>query len=298
MHTLYSLLGEGAYQKLLFEIKKCITEVDLSIIQNKYYGNNGIINQTQQFQALNQTKRARIKDSLNQLLNQQRQTINNNEDLSYEIATTLAKPHILQRYIRYIKTFLQSKGFQYIEGPLLVNEFDNFDSLGTQKNHPSRNEEQTFYLDSEYLLRTQTSAIQKYALQNNINNCFTIGPVFRRDQDATHTPMFHQLEIMSVNEHSNLNNLFDFLQQFLSELLETQTVRFRPSYFPFTTPSYEVDIKHNNQWLEVLGCGMVAPVVFQNAGRETKTVGWAMGAGIERLTMLKFNLKDIRSFYQ
>ena len=161
----------------------------------------------------------------------------------------------------------------------------------------------TFYFNSEYLLRTHTSPIQIRSMEKEGVPIRVIAPgkVYRRDSDITHTPMFHQIEGLVIDKGINFSHLKGILHQFINTFFEDETkVRFRPSYFPFTEPSAEVDIlSKDNKWLEVLGCGMVHPKVLENLGINNEIYsGYAFGMGVERLTMLKYGIKDIRSFYE
>ena len=239
------------------------------------------------------------------------------------------KMHPITHTVHLIKNIFTSMGFNYIEGPDIESEWYNFTALNMPKNHPARKMHDTFYIKdriSKYnygiknknkknLLRTHTSNVQiRYMLKNTPPfKIFSIGTVYRSDYDATHSPMFHQLECLAVDKKLNLINLKEYLQVFLKLFFNSKTmpIRFRSSYFPFTEPSFEVDIKHckgvnkknkisyQDNWLEIMGCGMVNNKVFNNVNIDSdKYQGFAFGVGIERLAMLKYNIPDLRSFFK
>ena len=210
--------------------------------------------------------------------------------------------------INNIKDFLicvlEDIGFEHIEGPEIESEKFNFDMLNIKKTHPARQMHDTFYVNNkEYLLRTHTSPVQIHAMLNNKPplSFISSGKVYRKDDDATHLPMFHQIEGIHVDENIN----FSMLKGLIYELIEkvfpnVKDIRFRPSYFPFTEPSAEVDIKdENGKWLEILGCGIVNPKVLDNCNINKDIYsGLAFGLGIERIAMLKYGVSDIRDFYK
>ena len=188
-------------------------------------------------------------------------------------------------------------------GPEIESDYYNFDALNIPKHHPARADHDTFWFNPELLLRTQTSGVQIRTMQKQQPPIRIMAPgrVYRNDYDQTHTPMFHQIELLYVDKHANFTELkgllHDFLRAFFEEDLQ---VRFRPSYFPFTEPSAEVDVMgKNGKWLEVLGCGMVHPNVLRNVGIDPNEYsGFAVGMGVERLTMLRYNVTDLRSFFE
>ena len=203
-----------------------------------------------------------------------------------------------------IMNLLNSYGFQTITGPEIETEQYNFDMLNIKESHPARQMHDTFYVnDKEYVLRTHTSLVQiRSMLANKPPLAFVSGgKVYRKDDDATHLPMFHQVEGIYVDKEVNFAQLKDLIYKIIYSLFgEKIELRFRPSYFPFTEPSAEVDIlSTDGKWLEILGCGVVNPVVLDNCNicsREFK--GLAFGLGIERIAMLKHGVKDIRDFYK
>ena len=192
--------------------------------------------------------------------------------------------HPVTRTIDRIESFFGELGFTVATGPEIEDDYHNFDALNIPGHHPARADHDTFWFDTTRLLRTQTS-----------------GGVYRNDYDQTHTPMFHQMEGLIVDTNISFTNLkgtlHDFLRNFFEEDLQ---IRFRPSYFPFTEPSAEVDVMgKNGKWLEVLGCGMVHPNVLRNVGIDPEVYsGFAFGMGMERLTMLRYGVTDLRSFFE
>ena len=195
-------------------------------------------------------------------------------------------------------------GFEVVEGPEIETEKFNFDLLNIKKSHPARQMHDTFYVNNKsHVLRTHTSPVQiRGMLERDPPLAFVSGgKVYRKDDDATHLPMFHQIEGIYVDEDVSFANLKNIIFQIIKELFGDQVnVRFRPSYFPFTEPSAEVDIQSNDgKWLEILGCGIVNPIVLDNCKIDSnKYSGLAFGLGIERIAMLKYGVTDIRDFYK
>ena len=204
----------------------------------------------------------------------------------------------------YLLDLLQSKGFHEIHGPEIETEEFNFDMLNIKKSHPARQMHDTFYAEGmKNVLRTHTSPVQiRSMLESNLPIAYTsAGKVYRKDDDATHLPMFHQVEGIYVDEGITFANLKDLIHQILYDLFgDNVEIRFRPSYFPFTEPSAEVDIlSGSGKWLEVLGCGIVNPIVLENCSIDSnKYSGLAFGLGVERIAMLKYGVSDIREFYK
>jgi len=211
--------------------------------------------------------------------------------------------HPLSITLNQIEKIFISAGFLVDDGPEIEDEYHNFTALNIPDNHPARAMHDTFYFDNEYLLRTHTSPIQIRSMERDGVPIRVIAPgkVYRRDSDITHTPMFHQVEGLVIDKDINFTHLKSILHDFINSFFNDEiSLRFRPSYFPFTEPSAEVDLLSNDgQWLEILGCGMVHPKVLDNLGIDNKKYsGYAFGMGVERLTMLKYGIKDIRLFYE
>ena len=204
----------------------------------------------------------------------------------------------------YLLNLLESYGFTTIDGPEIETDLYNFDMLNIKKSHPARQMHDTFYVEEKsYVLRTHTSPVQIRAMISNQPpfSYTSGGKVYRKDDDATHLPMFHQVEGIHVDKEVNFAELKDLIYRIIYELFGKNTeVRFRPSYFPFTEPSAEVDILSNNgKWLEILGCGIINPIVLKNCKiNSRKYSGLAFGLGVERIAMLKFGVEDIRDFYK
>ncbi|WP_410473243.1 phenylalanine--tRNA ligase subunit alpha [Faucicola mancuniensis] len=211
--------------------------------------------------------------------------------------------HPVTKTAERMQGFFRQAGFEIATGPEVESDYYNFEALNIPESHPARAMHDTFYFDANYLLRTHTSSVQIRTMEKGDLPIRIVCPgrVYRCDSDQTHSPMFHQLEGLYISESTNFAELkgliHEFLQAFFGKKL---TVRFRPSYFPFTEPSAEVDIlADNGKWLEVMGCGMVHPKVLENCGIDaTKYKGFAFGMGIERFAMLYYGVNDLRLFYQ
>jgi phenylalanyl-tRNA synthetase alpha chain len=212
--------------------------------------------------------------------------------------------HPINQTKDYLLKLLAKLGFEEVYGPEIETEEFNFDMLNIKKSHPARQMHDTFYAeDKQNVLRTHTSPVQiRSMLKSNPPIAFTsAGKVYRKDDDATHLPMFHQVEGIYVDENVTFANLKDLIHQILHELFgDNVQIRFRPSYFPFTEPSAEVDIlSYSGKWLEILGCGVVNPIVLENCNIDSnKYSGLAFGLGVERIAMLKYGVNDIREFYK
>ena len=215
----------------------------------------------------------------------------------------LGNEHPISRTIQRIKEIFGSMGFSVVGGPEIEDDYHNFDALNLPPNHPARSSQDTFSVENGLLLRSQTSSVQVRTMETQKPPIRIIAPgrVYRNDYDMTHTPMFHQVEGLLVEEHTSFAELKGVLHEFLLKFFEEELeVRFRPSFFPFTEPSAEVDLRRKGgKWLEVLGCGMVHPNVLKNVGIDTdKYVGYAFGMGVERLTMLRYGVNDLRAFFE
>jgi len=230
--------------------------------------------------------------------------MSDSKGISIEISKNVGSFHPITNMKDLILRTLEEFGFETIDGPEIETEEYNFDMLNIKQSHPARQMHDTFYVENKtHVLRTHTSPVQIRAmLKNNPPIAFTSGgKVYRKDDDATHLPMFHQVEGIYVDKDVNFAQLKDLIYKIVHSLFgENVELRFRPSFFPFTEPSAEVDILSNDgKWLEVLGCGIVNPIVLENCNINSKEFsGLAFGLGIERISMLKHGVKDIREFYK
>jgi phenylalanyl-tRNA synthetase alpha chain len=217
--------------------------------------------------------------------------------------TTPGNLHPVSRTIARIESFFGDLGFAVKTGPEVEDGFHNFDALNIPANHPARADHDTFYFSPDIMLRTQTSGVQIRTMEVEKPPLRIISPgrVYRNDYDQTHTPMFHQVEGLMVDRNISFAELKGILHDFLHHFFEQDLqVRFRPSYFPFTEPSAEVDVMgKNGKWLEVLGCGMVHPNVLKAVNIDPEEfTGFAFGMGVERLTMLRYGVNDLRAFFE
>tara|TARA_Y100000746_G_scaffold165320_1_gene142681 strand:+ start:1188 stop:2183 length:996 start_codon:yes stop_codon:yes gene_type:complete len=210
--------------------------------------------------------------------------------------------HPVTQTINEISDFFESIGFGTESGPEIETDYYNFGALNVPEDHPAKDMHDTFYLKDSGLLRTHTSPVQIRTMENKKtpHRIICPGKVYRKDSDLTHTPMFHQIEGLVVEEGASFAQLKGLLSDFLEHFFGREVeLRFRPSYFPFTEPSAEADIKWDKSWLEVLGCGMVHPNVLEMAGVDTKKYsGFAFGLGVERMAMLKYDIPDLRLFFE
>jgi phenylalanyl-tRNA synthetase alpha chain len=228
---------------------------------------------------------------------------------------TVGGLHPVTRTIERIEGFFAAVGFEVVEGPEIEDDYHNFEALNIPAHHPARAMHDTFYIGESTVLRTHTSPVQARVMESSEPPIRIVCPgrVYRCDSDLTHTPMFHQVEGLVVTENTSFAELKGIVEQFLQVFFEQDnlSVRFRPSYFPFTEPSAEVDIEcvmcsgkgcrvcSQTGWLEVMGCGMVHPAVFEKSGIDTeKYSGYAFGMGVERLAMLRYGVNDLRLFFE
>ncbi len=221
-----------------------------------------------------------------------------------EIKKDQGSSHPINQTKDFLLDLLKEIGFSEVSGPEIETEEFNFDMLNIKKSHPARQMHDTFYVENKKnVLRTHTSPVQIRSMLKIKPPMALIsaGKVYRKDDDATHLPMFHQIEGILVDENVTFSNLKDLIHQILFNIFgQNIQIRFRPSYFPFTEPSAEVDIlSENGKWLEILGCGVVNPVVLRNCRIDSeKFSGLAFGLGVERIAMLKYGVNDIREFYK
>jgi phenylalanyl-tRNA synthetase alpha chain len=220
------------------------------------------------------------------------------------LSDELGASHPINQVKDFLINLLKDFGFNEVDGPEVESEKFNFDMLNIKKSHPARQMHDTFYVQNKSnLLRTHTSPVQiRSMLHSSPPLAYaSAGKVYRKDDDATHLPMFHQVEGIYVDCEVNFAQLKDLIHKIIYAIFgEEVQIRFRPSYFPFTEPSAEVDIcSENGKWLEILGCGIVNPIVLDNCNIDSnKYSGLAFGLGVERIAMLKYGVKDIRDFYK
>ena len=320
--------------EFLLKFKRKLNLSEINEIKSNLFGKNGLI--SMQFKKIGSTPENErkkfasdlnvIKDELQDLINLKINEIQNaeiNEKLEKEkIDITLpertfvrGKIHPVSQTIDEISSIFSEIGFSVEEGPDVENEYNNFTALNTPDNHPARDMHDTFYLDEnkEILLRTHTSPVQIRTMLKDKPPFKIIAPgrTYRSDSDQTHAPMFHQVEGLHIDKDINMGHLKGCLNYFIKEFFEVEKIkmRFRPSHFPFTEPSAEVDIGYEikdgkivigegDQWLEILGCGMVHPNVLKNVKVDpSKYQGYAFGIGIDRLAMLKYGINDLRAFF-
>ena len=318
-------------------LAKLNEHLDLNLInqiKTDLFGKNGLIsNQFKQLGKIPEEERKNIasdlnitKDELQNLIASKIEEIETkeiNQKLEKEkIDITLperpvsqGKIHPVSQVIDEISSIFSEIGFSIEEGPDVENEYNNFTALNTPDNHPARDMHDTFYLDEkkELLLRTHTSPVQIRTMLNDKPPFKIIAPgrTYRSDSDQTHAPMFHQVEGLHIDKNINMGHLKGCLNYFIKEFFEVDKIkmRFRPSHFPFTEPSAEVDIGYEvkdgkiiigegDKWLEILGCGMVHPNVLKNVNvNPDEFQGYAFGIGIDRLAMLKYGINDLRAFF-
>ena len=211
--------------------------------------------------------------------------------------------HPITRTMERIEQLFHSLGFATASGPEIERDFYNFTALNIPENHPARAMHDTFYIDPQHVLRTHTSPVQIHYMEDHRPplKIISSGRVYRVDSDATHSPMFHQVEGLWVDENVSFANLKGVVQDFLQRFFEQDDlqVRFRPSFFPFTEPSAEIDMSWNGGWLEIGGCGMVHPNVLKHVNIDSENyLGFAFGLGVERLAMLRYGVNDLRLFFE
>ena len=320
--------------KFILKLKEKLNLAEINKIKSDLFGKNGLVSsQFKKIGTIAESEKKQfasdlniIKDELQNLISSKINEIENaeiNERLEKEkIDITLperpfvkGKIHPVSQTIDEISSIFSEIGFSVEEGPDVENEYNNFTALNTPDNHPARDMHDTFYLDEkkEKLLRTHTSPVQIRTMIKDKPPFKIIAPgrTYRSDSDQTHSPMFHQVEGLHIDKDINMGHLKGCLNYFIKEFFEVEKIkmRFRPSHFPFTEPSAEVDIGYElkdgkiiigegDQWLEILGCGMVHPNVLKNVKVDpTQFQGYAFGIGIDRLAMLKYGINDLRAFF-
>jgi len=310
------------YSSLISELREklvdCSTQHDLANIKSFYLGKNGLVsNEFLKLKLASPDERKSLGSNLNSLKDEVQKLISiKTIDLSESKSTnkkqidislpgkniSIGSRHPVNITINQITSILARYGFNSVDGFEIEDEFHNFDALNIPDSHPARDMHDTFYVSDNKLLRTHTSSVQIRSMLSSEPplRIMTPGKVYRSDSDPTHSPMFHQIEGLCIDKDINFCHLKGLLVNFIKELFgRDMEIRFRPSYFPFTEPSAELDIKFNGKWLEVLGCGMVHPNVLSNVKINSKKYsGFAFGLGIERLTMLQYGITDLRMFYE
>ena len=321
-------------QNALDEIKHAEDLADLDRLRVQFLGKKGLLTQRlkllgqlpaaerpQMGQAINTAKR-RLQHAVGEQQERLRRAAVDARLTQEAVDVTLPgrgqRPgglHPVTRTLERIEALFAQVGFEVVEGPEVEDDYHNFEALNIPKHHPARAMHDTFYFDDGNLLRTHTSPVQIRVMERSAPPLRVIAPgrVYRCDSDLTHSPMFHQVEGLLVDEHVSFADLKGILDQFLGAYFEQEDLktRFRPSYFPFTEPSAEVDILcvmcagtgcrvcGHTGWLEVMGCGMVHPQVFKHVGVDNERfTGYAFGLGVERLAMLRYGVNDLRLFFE
>ena len=323
-------------QFAMVEVEQCKSLDNLEKIRIKYFGKSGLINvelkkissMSVELKKENGKRLNKFKIDFFEKLNFKKLNIEKDK-INKSIVNDFSDPtmphresflnfptiHPITQTLEEITIILEKMGLEYSEGPDIEDDFHNFTALNIPKNHPARQMHDTFYLSDsdDNVLRTHTSPVQIRTMKSTSLpiKIFAPGRTYRCDSDQTHTPMFHQVEGLVVDKKINFANLKWFLKKFCQLFFKKQSLklRFRPSFFPFTEPSAEVDINYfikdgkislgeGEKWMEILGCGMVHPNVFKACDLDSKSVrGFAFGMGIERMAMLKYGISDLRSFY-
>ena len=320
--------------EFLRKLKETLDLKEINQIKTDLFGKSGIISsQFKKIGSIAESERKQfasdlnsIKDELQNLISKKINEIEINEinkklqkekvDITLpERSFSQGKIHPVSQVIDEISSIFSEIGFTVEEGPDVENEYNNFTALNTPDNHPARDMHDTFYLDQKkkLLLRTHTSPVQIRTMLKDKPpfKIIASGRTYRSDSDQTHSPMFHQVEGLHIDKNINMSHLKGCLNYFVKEFFEVEKIkmRFRPSHFPFTEPSAEVDIGYKlkdgkiiigegDKWLEILGCGMVHPNVLKNVKVDPKKYqGYAFGIGIDRLAMLKYGINDLRAFF-
>jgi phenylalanyl-tRNA synthetase alpha chain len=307
-------------KSFLSKFKEADSQDSLNSLKIEYLGKKGILSSLMsQLSNAPAEKKPKLGKSINEFKSLIEESISYslekieqsalNEQLSKEaidvtlpLSPEVGSYHPVSLIAQEISNYFKNKGYVLREGPEIESEYFNFSALNIPENHPARDMHDTFYFDNGNLLRTHTSPVQirSMELESPPLKILCPGKVFRCDSDQTHTPMFHQVEGLVVDKDINFahlkNEILEFVESFFKE---NPRVRFRPSYFPFTEPSVEVDIQGENGWLEIMGCGMVHPNVLKNVGLNPQVYsGFAFGMGIERMTMLRYQISDIRMLFE
>ncbi|MCU4137088.1 phenylalanine--tRNA ligase subunit alpha [Buchnera aphidicola (Sitobion miscanthi)] len=310
------------FEVIKIDVKNSKTIEELDQIRIKYLGKKGIltsyaknlknfsIEEKKKYSIITSKKKQEIISEIN--IKKQKLILSILEQRIKEETIDISLPgrriergcfHPITHTINHIKNFFVKLGFQSINSPEIEDEYHNFNALNISQNHPARDSHDTFWFDNNRLLRTQTSSMQIRIMKKEKPPMRFIfpGKVYRNDYDITHTPMFHQIEGLIVDKNINFSNLKWIIYNFLYDFFGKEvSIKFRPSYFPFTVLSAEVDIFNDSgKPLEILGCGMVHPNVLKNVNIDSSIYSaCAFGIGIERITMLRYGISDLRSFFE
>ena len=324
---------EGILAQALQQLRDAPDLNQLDLVRVQYLGKKGLFTlQMKELGALDPEQRRTAGQVINQAKDQFQQQLEAKKDLLQNAALeerltsesidvtqpgrgqTVAGLHPVTTTLRRISKIFAGVGFQVVEGPEIEDDYHNFEALNIPAHHPARAMHDTFYFDAHTVLRTHTSPVQIRVMESEKPPLKVIAPgrVYRCDSDITHTPMFHQVEGFLVDTDVSFADLKGVVYEFLRAFFEKDIqVRFRPSYFPFTEPSAEVDIEcvmcggegcrvcSHTGWLEVMGCGMIHPEVFKAVNIDSETYsGFAFGMGVERLAMLRYGINDLRLFFE
>ena len=315
---------EKIFASFLLSVEQVTSIDEFNDLEKEYLGKNSLISEERKkLSSMSEISRKKYGKVLQELstqiserLNQERlsfqskffkeKELNDNKDITINWYKDLgSREHVLTSVMNEVVDIFSAIGYTVATGPEAETSWHNFDALNTPDWHPARYESDTLYLDEnlEQLLRTQTSTVQVRHMQNNKPPVYIVAPgrVYRSDQlDATHSPVFHQIEGLAVDENLTFSDLKGTLEYFVQEFFGKEIkTKFIPHFFPFTEPSAEVLVSwKDGEWLEILGCGMVDPNVFQHVGFDKNSQGFAFGVGVERLAMIRYKIDHIKNFYE
>ena len=315
---------EKIFASFLLSVEQVTSIDEFNDLEKEYLGKNSLISEERKkLSSMSEISRKKYGKVLQELstqiserLNQERlsfqskffkeKELNDNKDITINWYKDLgSREHVLTSVMNEVVDIFSAIGYTVATGPEAETSWHNFDALNTPDWHPARYESDTLYLDEnlEQLLRTQTSTVQVRHMQNNKPPVYIVAPgrVYRSDQlDATHSPVFHQIEGLAVDENLTFSDLKGTLEYFVKEFFGKEIkTKFIPHFFPFTEPSAEVLVSwKDGEWLEILGCGMVDPNVFQHVGYDKNSQGFAFGVGVERLAMIRYKIDHIKNFYE
>ena len=315
---------EKIFASFLLSIEQVSSVDEFNDLEKEYLGKNSLISEERKkLSSMSEISRKKYGKVLQELstqiserLNQERlsfqskffkeKELNDNKDITINWYKDLgSREHVLTSVMNEVVDIFSAIGYTVATGPEAETSWHNFDALNTPDWHPARYESDTLYLDEnlEQLLRTQTSTVQVRHMQNNKPPVYIVAPgrVYRSDQlDATHSPVFHQIEGLAVDENLTFSDLKGTLEYFVQEFFGKEIkTKFIPHFFPFTEPSAEVLVSwKDGEWLEILGCGMVDPNVFEHVGYDKDSQGFAFGVGVERLAMIRYKIDHIKNFYE